>query len=113
MNKSLISALVAATMLSGTAFAQAISSSTYRWTDADGNLIREYTETKQYKSIEDAQLDVKVGAQLPPTVTTTYELPATVKVEPAERDKYRYVIINDRPVIVEKENRKVIHVFTP
>ncbi len=112
MNKSLISAFVAATMLSGTAFAQgAITTSTYKWTDADGNLIREYTETKQYKDVDVADFDAKVGVALPSSVTTTYELPATIKVD--KPDHYRYVIINDKPVIIEKDNRKVIHVFTP
>jgi hypothetical protein len=46
---TLMTTLIATAMFSGAAFAQAISTSTYRWTDSDGNLIREYTETKQYK----------------------------------------------------------------
>jgi len=103
--------LVAAMTLSSAAFAQAISTSTMRWTDAHGNLLREYTETKQYKSIEDAQLDARVGMELPASVTTTYELPPAIKIE--QPDRYRYVMINGKPVIVERENRKVIHVFTP
>ena len=111
MNKSLTSAVIAATMLSGTVFAQSISTSTYRWTDADGNLIREYTETKQYKDVDISDVDAKVGVEIPASVTTTYELPATIKVE--KPDRYRYVIINDKPVVIEKDNRKVIHVFTP
>jgi len=111
MKKTLMTTIIATAMFSGAAFAQAISTSTYRWTDSDGNLIREYTETKQYKSIEEAQFEAKVGAQLPANVTTTYELPATIKVEQPER--YRYVMINGHPVIVGKEDRKIIHVFTP
>jgi len=63
--------LVAAMTLSSAAFAQAVSTTTMRWSDAHGNLIREHTETKQYKSIEDAQFDARVGVELPASVTTT------------------------------------------
>lgn len=107
MKKSLLP-LIAATLISGAAMAQ-ISTSTTTWRDADGNLIREYTETKQYLPVTDAKIEANVGVVLPESVTL-YELPATIKIEKPEQ--YRYVIINDKPVVVEKANRKIIHVWT-
>lgn len=41
---------------------------------------------------------------------TPYELPVTIKIEKPEQ--YRYVIINDNLVVVEKANRKIIRVWT-
>ena len=107
MKKSLLP-LIAATLISGAAMAQ-ISTSTTTGRDADGNLIREYTETKQYLPVTDAKIEANVGVVLPESVTL-YELPATIKIEKPEQ--YRYVIINDKPVVVEKANRKIIHVWT-
>ncbi len=108
--KKTVAIFIAAMAISGSAFAQgAISSSTTRWTDADGNLIREYTTVKQYKSIDDARFDAKVGAELPATYSTTYELPNTITIE--HPDRYRYVVVNGQPIIVERENRKIIHVY--
>ncbi len=107
MKKSLLP-LIAATLLSSAAMAQ-ISTSTTTWRDADGNLIREYTETKQYVPVSDPKLEPSVGVVLPESVTL-YELPTTIKVE--KPDQYRYVIINDKPVVVDRANRKIIHVWT-
>ena len=107
MKKSLLPALIAV-MMSGAAWAQ-ISTSTTTWRDSDGNLIREYTETKQYLPVSDPKIETTVGVTLPESVTL-YELPTTIKVE--KPDQYRYVISNDKPVVVERANRKIIHVWT-
>ena len=49
-----------------------------------------------------------VGMELPPTVTL-YALPDTIKVQTP--DRYRYGLINNRPVVVETTTRKVVHTW--
>jgi hypothetical protein len=49
-----------------------------------------------------------IGMELPGTVTI-YPLPETMKVPDA--DRYSYGMVNDRPVVVERTSRKVIHTW--
>jgi hypothetical protein len=109
MKRSLLSGLAAAVLFSGAAFAQsATTTTTTTWTDEYGGIIREHSTTKSVQPIMDPKLNVTVGAALPSSVTV-HPLPETVRVERPER--YAYVIVNDDPVIVEKDTRRVIHVY--
>ena len=49
-----------------------------------------------------------IGMALPDKVTI-YPLPETMKVPSAEN--YSYGMINDRPVVVERSSRKVVHTW--
>jgi uncharacterized protein DUF1236 len=51
--------------------------------------------------------EVRVGAVLPPSGVTYYEVPAEYHVAPS----YRYTIVNDRPVIVEPRSRRIVEVI--
>jgi hypothetical protein len=42
-----------------------------------------------------------------PSGMTLHEIPDSMKVHSAER--YRYGIINDRPVVVEQSSHKIVH----
>lgn len=109
MNRKFLPTLAAAVMLSGAAFAQtSATTTTTTWTDEYGNVIREESVTKKFEPIVDPKLDVTVGAALPGTITV-HPLPSTIKIE--QPDRYAYVIINDDPVIIDKQTRKVIHVY--
>ena len=49
-----------------------------------------------------------VGTVLPPAVTV-YPLPKTVEVPQPER--YSYGIINEHPVVIQRDNRTVVHTW--
>ena len=109
--KSPIFSAVAASVLMlgmGVASAQTTTQTTTTWTNDQGQTITKYSETQKYPSVNDPTLRPTVGAVLPGTVTV-YPLPSTVTVQ--QPDRYRYAIINQRPVVVEREGRKVIHVW--
>jgi len=107
MKRSFIT-VAAALLISGAAFAQTATTTTTTWTDEYGNIIREQSVTKRFEPIVDPKLDVKVGAVLPQTITI-HPLPETVRIERPER--YAYVIVNDDPIVVEKDTRRVVHVW--
>ena len=50
--------------------------------------------------------EVRVGAVLPESGVTYYEVPAEYKVK-----GYRYTVVNDTPVLVEPSSRKVVQVI--
>jgi hypothetical protein len=111
MRKPLFSIVVAAALLSGAGYASAevtTTTTTSSWTNEQGDLIREYSTTKNYTPVEDKAINVEVGQTLPSKVKV-YSLPETVRVE--NPDKYSYVIVNDHPVVVERSSRKVVHLW--
>ena len=57
-------------------------------------------------------LPVTVGAQIPP-VTELYALPETVTAEVPSAKFYRYTIAQNRVVIVDPTNLKVVDVIRP
>jgi len=109
MRKSVLSAVAASALLAGIAAAQTTTTTTTtEWTNQQGTTIREYSVTKQYKSYDDPNMRPTVGMQVPESVTV-YPLPETVIIpDPA---RYRYVIINQSPVVVETQSRRVVHVW--
>jgi hypothetical protein len=90
------------------ASAQTTTQTTTTWTTDQGTTITKYSETQKYPSVNDPAMKPTVGAVLPDTVTV-YPLPGTVQVQTP--DRYRYAIINNRPVVVEQSGRKVVHVW--
>jgi hypothetical protein len=50
--------------------------------------------------------EVVVGAELPPTGVTFYEVPREYGVT-----EYRYTVINDRTVLVDPKTRKVVQII--
>ena len=110
MNKSLLSIAAAAVLLAGVgiASAQTTTTTTTTWTNAYGTQIREYSTTQKYDSYSDPAYKPQIGMALPDTVVVR-PLPETIVVP--KRETYSYGIVNNQPVIVERENRKVIHVY--
>lgn len=110
MRSSLFSIATASVFLAsvGIASAQTITTNTTTWTTDQGSAFREYSTSKHYSSYSDANLKPDVGMELPGTVTI-YPLPETMKVPQA--DRYSYGMINNRPVVVERTTRKVIHTW--
>jgi hypothetical protein len=88
--------------------ADVTTTETTTWTNEQGAMIREHSTVKHYSNVTDPQVEAKVGVELPQTVTV-YPLPETIKVR--EPDRYSYVIINDHPVVVEKQTRRVVHTW--
>lgn len=108
MNKSLLSAVSASVFLVGIglASAQSTTSTTTTWTNDQGKAIREYSTTQKYSSYSDPAFKPNVGMALPGSVTI-YPLPESMKVPSSET--YSYGIVNDRPIVVERTTRKVVH----
>jgi len=109
MRKILFSIVTASALLSaGVAFAESTSTTTTTWTADDGTVIKEYSTTKKYAPISDPSMNAEVGAVLPGTVAV-YPLPETMKVE--NPDRYSYTIINNKPMVVERSSRRVVHIW--
>lgn len=106
MRKS-IPFIAGAVLLAGAGIAGAqTTTTTTTWTNDQGTVLREYSTSQHYPS--SPATGVVVGSTLPGTVTV-YPLPGTIKVQTPER--YNYAIINNNPVVVERENRRVVHVW--
>lgn len=109
MNISLRAALFAAAIsISAGAFAQTSTTSTTTWTDDQGAAITTYSTTQKYPSITDPAMQPAIGMTLPETVTV-YSLPETLKVQ--DNDRYRYGIINNHSVLIDRSTRKVVHIW--
>jgi hypothetical protein len=108
MRKTLFSIVTGSVLLAGAglASAQTTTTTTSTWTNDQGKEITTYSTTQKYPSYSDPALKPAIGMALPGAVTI-YPLPGTMKVETP--DRYSYGIVNDRPVIVERTTRQVIH----
>jgi hypothetical protein len=51
--------------------------------------------------------EVRVGAVLPPSGVTYYQVPTEYHVAPS----YRYTVVNEHPVIVEPRTRRIVEVI--
>ncbi|HEY8382515.1 MAG TPA: DUF1236 domain-containing protein [Microvirga sp.] len=66
---------------------------------------RQYVETRSVPSYRYSQ-ELRVGAVLPESGVTYYEVPETYGAK-----GYRYTVVNDVPVIVEPSTRRVVQVI--
>jgi hypothetical protein len=66
---------------------------------------REYVQKEHRRSYK-YDRDVVVGAELPSTGITYYEVPAEYGVK-----EYRYTVVNDRPVLVDPRSHKIVEVI--
>jgi hypothetical protein len=73
--------------------------------DQDQPRFREYVVKEKRPSYRYTE-DVRVGATLPASGVTYYEVPSEYKVS-----KYKYTIVNDTPVLVDPGSRKIIQVI--
>lgn len=71
----------------------------------DERRFREYTVREKRPSYTYRE-EVRVGATLPERGVTYYDLPSEYKVS-----RYKYTIVNDRPVLVDPGTRRVIQVI--
>jgi hypothetical protein len=110
MRGSLLSLAAASVLLAGVGLASAQTSSqtTTTWTNDQGSAFRQYSTSQHYSSFNDPSMKPSIGMELPGTVTI-YPLPETMKVPDA--DRYSYGMVNDRPVVVERTTRKVVHTW--
>ena len=111
MRKPLLATAATVAFLAGTglALAQSVTTTnTTTWTNEEGTTIRQYSQTQHEQSFSDPGFAPTVGAELPTTVTI-YPLPQTVQVP--DPQQYSYTIINNRPVVVERTTRRVIHIW--
>ena len=63
---------------------------------------RSYVEGRKVKSYRYEE-DVRVGATLPSSGVTYYDVPDEYRVKPG----YRYTVVNERPVLVDSSHRIV------
>ena len=74
-------------------------------TDANTPKFREYVVREKHPSYRYSG-EVVVGAELPPTGVTYYEVPREYGVT-----EYRYTIVNDRTVLVDPKSHKIIQII--
>jgi hypothetical protein len=110
MRRSLLSIVAAAALLvlAGAASAQTATGTTTTGTTGQGTAIREYSTTKHYESYSDPAFQSDVGIAVPDSMTL-HPLPERIQI--AEPERYSYTIVNDRPVIVERGTRRVVHTW--
>ena len=111
MRKSLFTIAAASVLAASLGLASAqttTTTTTETWTNDQGTIFRDYSTSKKYTSFTDPNLKPNVVMELPATVTL-YPLPDTIKIQTP--DRYRYGMINNRPVVVESTSRKVIHTW--
>ena len=111
MRRSLLSIVAASALLTGAGLASAQTTTTttqQTWTSDQGQMIRQYSTTKNYQSFSEPSLQPQVGMELPSTVQL-YPLPETMQVQ--EPQRYSYTIINNAPVVVERTTRRVVHTW--
>ena len=65
---------------------------------------RTYVTTQKAPSYAYSE-DVRVGAVLPESGVTYYEVPAEYKVQ-----GYRYTVVNNTPVLVEPRTRRIVQI---
>ena len=111
MNKTVLSLAMASALAAsvGIAAAQQTTTTTTTWTNDDGAVIRQYSTTQHYAPVTDPAFNATVGVVVPNSVTL-YPLPSTIQVP--DPDRYSYTIINNRPVVVERTTRRVVHTWT-
>jgi urease beta subunit len=66
---------------------------------------RQYVTTQSVPSYSYRE-EVRVGATLPESGVTLYEVPAQYKVK-----GYRYTVVNNTPVLVEPGTRRIVQVI--
>lgn len=66
---------------------------------------RQYVVTQKVPSYTYKE-EVRVGAVLPESGVTFYDVPAQYKVK-----GYRYTVVNNTPVLVEPKSRKIVQVI--
>lgn len=109
MKKTLFSTVAALTLAAGIGLASAqTTTTTTTWRDSYGNTIREHSTTQKVPAIVDPALRPQIGMVLPGTVTV-HPLPETIVVP--RRESFSYSIINNQPVVIENDTRKVIRVY--
>ena len=110
MNKTLFSSAAASVLMAGAVAASADSTTTTTttWSNEQAPMLEQYSTTKHYSSFNDPSMRPSVGMELPSSVTV-YPIPETMRVPTPER--YSYSIINNRPVVVERTTRKVVHTW--
>jgi Protein of unknown function (DUF1236) len=114
MMKSLYAAAIATAFLSSAGIAAAqtdaatTTTTTTTWSADEGTQLNQYYVTNGYAPVTNPNLQVSVGAPLPPSVTF-YPLPATIHVPDA--DRYSYTVVNSHPVVVDRTTRRVVHTW--
>ena len=67
---------------------------------------REYVIRERRPSYKYSE-ELRVGAVLPESGVTYYEVPAEYRAKPG----YRYTYVNDRPVLVEPRSRRIVEII--
>lgn len=70
----------------------------------DERRFREYVVTEKRPSYSYRE-DVRVGAVLPESGVTYYEVPNEYRVQ-----RYKYTVVNDTPVLVDPTTRRIVQV---
>lgn len=98
MRKHLTSVAAAALLLAG---AGAVAAQDVVITPEQDTVVREYVKKQPLASVKIPGVELKVGTALPDTVEL-HEVPNV---------KYRYVVVDNRTVLVDPGTRKIVKVY--
>ena len=98
MRKHLTSVAAAALLLAG---AGAVAAQDVVITPEQDTVVREYVKKQPLASVKIPGVELKIGTALPDTVEL-HEVPNV---------KYRYVVVDNRTVLVDPGTRKIIKVY--
>lgn len=109
MKKTIMAAAFAAALASSMGIANAqTATTTTTWSNEYGQVMQTYSTSQKYAPINDPALVVNEGVVLPGTVQV-HPLPPTITID--QPNRYSYTIINQKPVVVDRETRRVIRVW--
>jgi hypothetical protein len=75
-----------------------------------GAVLREHATNQRHQSFRDEHFRAQVGGAVPAQVEL-HDLPSALHQHVPQGHQYRYGIVNERPVIVDHSNRRIIHHF--
>lgn len=109
MRNTLLAGIAAATLMATAAVAQSTTTTTTTtWSPDEGQTLTQSWTTGGYAAPATTVAVPATGAVLPQTITA-YPLPQTVTVP--DRENYQYTVIDNRPVVIERTTRRVVHVW--
>lgn len=107
MAKIAIVAIIAVAVLAG---AGAVSGQPFTFSHEHGQMLHQHATAQHHDSYRDPHFHAQVGAVLPGSVQV-HPLPDSLAIHVPQAHQYGYGVVNDRPVIVDHSNRRVLHSF--
>jgi len=111
MRNTIFAATATLALLAGAApvlAQESTTTTTTTWSPAEGSELTQSWTTNRYAPVAAPDVQPSVGVVLPSSVTV-YPLPPQMQVP--DPQMYSYSVIDNRPVVVERSTRRIVHVW--